>query len=254
MLRSDLENFLDTLLTPAQFQDYGPNGLQIEGSEEIFKIAFSVSATKDSITQAVEQKADTLIVHHGLFWKFHGTRTITGPFAKRVIPLIKNSINLFGYHLPLDGHPEIGNAAVIAKQLGLEELESFGEFKRSPTGIKGKFTTPLNELQLKQKLATLLNHEITCSSVDEKRVISTLGIITGGANSGWLDAYEQNLDAFLTGEIKEHDWHDAKEYGISMFAGGHHATERFGILALQEKIKLQFPNIQTTYIELNNPA
>ena len=254
MKRLELENFLTSLLTPHLFQDYGPNGLQIEGSDAIKNIAFSVSATKESITKAIELKADALIVHHGLFWKFHGVRTLTGPFGKRVIPLIKNNINLFSYHLPLDGHPEIGNAAVIAKKLGLSKLESFGEYKRCPTGIKGKFEQPISEKELEQLLAKILNHEITCSSVNSQKQINSLGIITGGANSGWIDAHEQNLDAFLTGEMKEHDWHDAKEYGISMFAGGHHATERFGIMALKDCIESEFQNIKTHYIELDNPA
>lgn len=254
MHRSNLETFINQILTPELFQDYGPNGLQIEGKEQISKIAFSVSATKESINQAIQFGADALIVHHGLFWKFHGVRTLTGPFGKRVLPLAQNDINLFGYHLPLDGNLQIGNAAQLAAKIGLTELESFGEYKKSSTGVKGRFFTSITEIKLQEKLEKELGHRVTVSSVDPQREILTMGIITGGANGGWLDAYDQNLDSFLTGEMSEHDWHDAKEYGISMFAGGHHATERFGIIALQKAIDKEFPELETLYIELNNPA
>ncbi|MFT6603219.1 MAG: putative NIF3 family GTP cyclohydrolase 1 type 2, partial [Bacteriovoracaceae bacterium] len=128
-----LNKYLKKLLTPEEFSDYGPNGLQIEGSEEIKKIAFAVSATRHSVEKAVSEKADALIVHHGLFWKFHGTRTLTGPFAKRVLPLVKNEINLFAYHLPLDANIEVGNAATVARKIGLQDLEPFGDYKGSPT-------------------------------------------------------------------------------------------------------------------------
>ena len=134
------------------FKDYCPNGLQVEGSKTISKVAFSVSATKHSIAKACEWGADALVVHHGLFWKFHGTKPIKGPFAKRVIPLIKNDINLFGYHLPLDAHPEVGNAAAIADELELVNRDSFGDYKGSPTGIKGKFKSPMTRDELAKKL------------------------------------------------------------------------------------------------------
>lgn len=252
--RNRINNFLNELLTPELFQDYGPNGLQIEGKEEINKIAFCVSATRDSIEKAVAWGADALIVHHALFWKFHGIRTITGPFARRIKPLINNDINLFGYHLPLDGHPQLGNAAQLATKLELQDLEPFGEYKKSTTGVKGVFPQPISEVELKDKIERCVQHSVTLSSVDPQRPIYSLGIITGGANGGWLEAYGHQLDAFLTGEMSEHDWHDAKEYGISMFAAGHHATERYGIQALQKRVEQEFPEVKTLYIELNNPA
>jgi dinuclear metal center YbgI/SA1388 family protein len=254
MFRSELNSFFSQLLTPDEFQDYGPNGLQIEGTSQIQKIAFAVSATKESVAQAVSWQADALVVHHGLFWKFHGVRTITGPFGKRIIPLIQNSINLFGYHLPLDGHPKIGNAATIAQQLQLTELQPFGEYKKSPIGVQGKFTTPLTKQQLQQKLESLFQRSITATKQDPDRLITSMGIITGGANGGWLDAYHAGLDCYLTGEMSEHDWHDALEHEITMFAAGHHATERFGILALKKEVEREFPEVETLYIELDNPA
>ncbi len=249
-----LNKYLKKLLTPEEFSDYGPNGLQIEGALDIKKIAFAVSATKHSVEKAVLEKADALIVHHGLFWKFHGTRTLTGPFAKRVLPLVKNEINLFAYHLPLDANLEVGNAATVARKIGLENLVPFGDYKGSPTGVKGKFKTPQDPLQLKALLKTELNHDIIHSNPEEVTKISSMGIITGGANGDWVKALRAGLDSYLTGEISEHDWHEAKESEVHFFAGGHHATEQFGIQAVMEKIREDHASLELFYIDSENPA
>jgi dinuclear metal center YbgI/SA1388 family protein len=249
-----LTKYLKKLLTPEEFSDYGPNGLQIEGASEIKKIAFAVSATKDSVAKAVEENADALIVHHGLFWKFHGTRTLTGAFAKRVVPLVKNDINLYGYHLPLDAHIEVGNAASVAKLIGLENLKPFGDYKGSPTGVKGKFSVPQDPNELKEKIAKILKHEVIHSNPTEVPKISSMGIITGGANGDWALAMRAGLDSYLTGEISEHDWHDAKESEVHFFAGGHHATEQFGIQLLMKKIREDHASLDVFYIDSENPA
>lgn len=256
MKRIELENYLKNLFRPELFDDYCPNGLQIEGKEEINKIIFSLSATRESAEYTAKNKACALIVHHGLFWKFHGTRTITGTFYKRISPLLKNDINLIAYHLPLDGHIEIGNAATLAHKLELIDLAPFGEYKKAYTGIKGKLSTPLTPSELKSKLESFLNHQALYSNPIEnnKRKIETIGIITGGANSQWAEASKLGLDAYITGEMSEHDWHESREAGIHMFAGGHHATERFGIIALMEKMKKDFPELSVEYFESENPA
>ena len=251
--QQQLNEYFLTLLNPDQFNDYCPNGLQIEGSEQINKIAFAVSATKDSITQAIHQQADTLVVHHGLFWKFHGPRTLTGAFGKRVRPLVINNINLFAYHLPLDAHPEVGNAATLGYRLDLLQQQPFGDYKGSPTGVKGLLTTPIPAEQLANKLESILHHTIILASPDEQHLISSIGIITGGANSDWILAAQNGLDAYITGEISEHDWHESQENNVHMFAGGHHATEQFGIQALMQKTQEQF-DIECVYIDSKNPA
>jgi dinuclear metal center YbgI/SA1388 family protein len=251
--RTDLSNYLNKLLNPEIFDDYGPNGLQIEGKEAILKIAFAVSATKDSIQQAIYQKADAMIVHHGLFWKFHGPRTITGPFAQRIKPLIEQNINLFGYHLPLDGHIQIGNAASLGRLIGLENIKPFGEGKirGSFHGVKGEIKSSTKELSA--RLKKILNHEILVSCPDENSVIHSVGIITGGANSEWKLALKEGLSAYITGEMSEHDWHEARESNIVMMAGGHHATEQFGIQSLMKKIQEDL-NMSCIYIDSENPA
>ncbi len=249
-----LTELLDKLLTPELFADYGPNGLQLEGKKEIKKIAFAVSATKFSIAEAIKQHADALIVHHGLFWKYQGAQPIVGTFAQRIIPAIKAELNLIAYHLPLDGHPQLGNAAQLAQALDLTEQTPFGEYKKQFIGVKGKLNSPLKEKDLQTKLEKILDRTVTCSSVNPERDIKTVGILTGGASGSWKDAYDENLDAFITGEMREYDWHLAQEHNISMFAGGHHATERFGVWALEKEIKKEFPTIETLYIELDNPV
>lgn len=252
--RIELEKFLSDLLQVGEFSDYGPNGLQIEGSNEITKAAFAVSATKESVAKAVEWGTQALIVHHGLFWHFHGVRTITGPFAARVAPLVKGNINLFSYHLPLDAHPQIGNAAGIATRLQLKNLSPYGSTKRGPPpGIWGELPAPLSPPELEKKLESILAHKIVASVPSENSSINSVAIITGGANSDWVHCLEHGIDSYITGEMSEHDWHEAKESGVSMFAGGHHATERFGVLSLKELIENKF-SVKTIFIDSDNPA
>lgn len=253
MHRDDLNRYFNELLNPASFEDYCPNGLQIEGSESIRKIAFAVSATHDSITQAADLGADTLVVHHGLFWHFHGTRTLTGSFAKRIFPLVKHNINLFAYHLPLDAHPEVGNAAILGQLIDCHQQSPFGDYKGNPTGIEGLLEQPLSAKKLALKLHSVLNHDVIIASPDENQLIESIGIITGGANSDWALAQKAGLDAYITGEISEHDWHESQENGIHMFAGGHYATEIFGVLALMQKIQMHF-HLECIFIDSDNPA
>jgi dinuclear metal center YbgI/SA1388 family protein len=251
--RSQLNDYYQALLRPETYADYCPNGLQIEGTEHIERIAFAVSATRDSINQAVDNKADALVVHHGLFWTFHGAKPLTGAFAQRIFPLVKNNINLLGYHLPLDGHPEIGNAATLGQLIDCGQQQPFGDYKGSATGIKGVLDQPITAAALQQKLEAVLRHTVILATPDSKALIRSVGIITGGANSEWRLAEKERLEAYITGEISEHDWHESREAGLHMFAGGHNATEQFGIQALMEKTRQQFA-VDCCFIESENPA
>jgi len=248
-----LQKFYHDLLSPDNFSDYCPNGLQIEGKESISKIAFAVSATKYSIEQAINFEADSLVVHHGLFWNFHPPKTLTGSFAKRIIPLVRNEINLLAYHLPLDAQLDMGNAAVIAKLLGCQQLQKFGDYKGSPTGVKAFFTKPISAANLQKKLQSLLKHNVLLASPNKEALIKTLGIITGGANKDWRLAQQQGLDAYITGEMSEHDWHESLEEGIHLFAGGHNATEELGIKALMKYTQQKF-KIDCVFIGSDNLA
>ncbi len=251
--REDLGAFMDQLLAVDRFVDYGPNGLQVEGRETIEKVAFAVSATAHSVAAARDLGAGALVAHHGLLWNFQGPKPLVGPFARRVFPLVKGGINLYAYHLPLDAHPVIGNAARLAYLLGVEQWFPFGDYKGSPTGVWGFFSAPATPLMLQDQLKVILNHEVIMATPDPDRPLQRIGIITGGANSEWKRAADSGLDAFLTGEMSEHDWHESQEAGVTMLAGGHHATEQFGIKALMAAVSEQFA-VECVYIPSDNPA
>ena len=252
--QSKLKNYFNEILEPNLFEDYAPNGLQIEGASEIKRLAFSVSATQDSIQKSIFWGADGLVVHHGVFWKHQGTRPITGAWGQRIKLCVKHDLNLFSYHLPLDGHPELGNAVALARELGLMNILPFALYKGRPLGCKGELSTPLSAFDFKVKLNNILQHEIILASGDENKEMKTIGIVTGGANNEWIKAHEEGLDAYLTGEISEYNWHDSIEAGLHYFAGGHHATERFGIKSLMEKVKKDFPDLEVTFFDSDNKA
>lgn len=245
--------YLNQLLTPESFEDYAPNGLQVEGKNELKVLAFAVSATQDSIQKAIELQCDALVVHHGIFWKHQGARTLTGAWGERARALIKNDLNLFAYHLPLDAHPIVGNAASLAKKLDLTNLTPFALYKRQPLGLKGSFQTPIKANLLQKKIETLLGKSIILATPNAENEIKSLGIITGGANNEWAKALDDGLDAYLTGEISEYNWHDTIEAGIHYFACGHHATEKYGIQSLMKKMKEDYPALHVHFIDSENP-
>lgn len=251
--RTELVNYFQKLLTPEVFEDYSPNGLQVEGKNTVSKIAFAVSATQDSIARALSWGADALVVHHGIFWKHQGSRPVTGAWGERVKTLVKHDMNLLAYHLPLDAHAEVGNAVSLAKEIGLSDLAPFALYKRQPMGVKGRFATPVTAGGLKQKLESILNHPVIAASPDGNHPIASLGIITGGANNEWVEAMKDGLDAYLTGEISEYNWHDSKEAGVHYFAGGHHATERPGTISLMKKVE-QDLKLECRFFDSGNPA
>ncbi len=252
MKQIELEKKLNEFLNIKDFKDYGPNGLQVQGKEEIQKIGFSVSATREAIEKCIEHQCDSLITHHGIFWNYQ-KNVITKQFYNRVAPLIKHDISLFGYHLPLDAHLELGNAAVIANKLELVNIKPFGEYKGNFLGVSGEFNKNIQAADLAIELKDIFNHQVIHASANEQKVLKSIAIITGGANNEWKQAYLKGFDAYLTGEISEYNWHDAIEAGIDYFACGHHATEKFGIQSLMEKIKNEF-EIEVIFFDSKNLA
>ena len=252
--QSNLTKYFDQLLTPHLFEDYGPNGLQIGGKAPIKKLAFAVSATQDSLLKAIQWGADGMVVHHGIFWKHQGARTVTGAWGERVKICVKHDLNLFAYHLPLDAHPSVGNAVALGQELKLKNMEPFALYKKQALGTKGEFEHPLTALQLKITLEEVLKHPVVIASPNHTAPIKTIGIITGGANNEWTQALSEGLDAYLTGEISEYNWHDAIEAGVHYFAGGHHATERFGTQALMNQVKKDHPKLEVQFFDSENPV
>lgn len=256
MQRKELENHFNALFVNSETmkKDFCPNGLQIEGGTEIKKIGFAVSATEDVIDEAIQLKVDALVTHHGLFWNYMSGTTMTGVIGRKVRKLIKHDINLISYHLPLDAHPVIGNAAILAKLIDVSECSPFGDHKGLPTGVKGSFSRAISVNQLKAKLEEVLCHPVILSTPDDTAMIKSVGVITGGASNGWRLACSAGLDAYITGEVSEHDWSDSKEHGMHFFAGGHIATEVFGVKELYRSVNDTFSDVQCVFIDSKNPV
>jgi dinuclear metal center YbgI/SA1388 family protein len=250
MQRREFNQLLNNLLKPDTIKDFCPNGLQVEGKDEIRTIVTGVTASQALIDAAIEKNADAILVHHGYFWKGE-SQPITGMKKRRVAALLANDINLFAYHLPLDIHPEMGNNAQLAQLLDIE-IEAGLEPVNNSVAMKGRLKTPLTGSEFADKISQVLNRAPLTSLVRTGK-IETIALCTGGGQ-GYIDlAAEQGLDAYLTGEASEQTIHSSREQNIDFFAAGHHATERYGIKALGELLAEQY-GFDVTFIDIDNPV
>ncbi|MCP4188229.1 MAG: Nif3-like dinuclear metal center hexameric protein [Gammaproteobacteria bacterium] len=248
MQLSKVCKFCDEYLEVSEFNDYCPNGLQVESSDQVNHIVAGVTASLALIDAAIEVGADTLLVHHGYFWKGE-SEAITGFRGRRIRRLIQNNINLMAYHLPLDAHPEVGNNAQLAKIMGWSVDGRFGEHDIIFHGVLAE---SLNLDELTADLAAKLGSEPLSISAGDKPVRS-LAWCSGGAQSYIEQAAEQGVDAFVSGEVSEKTFHFAHEAGIHYIAAGHHATERYGVQALASVIAERF-GVKQQYIDIANPV
>ena len=246
----DIIQWCDQTLKSSEFKDYAPNGLQIEGKTEVRKILAAVTASQDAIDAAIRENADLLLVHHGYFWKGEAY-PITGMRGKRIKSLIQHDISLLAYHLPLDSHPSLGNNAAIADLLKLERIEALDPSERHPIGNIGYLNQPMPVEVFKKFVSEKLKFDAIHLPAD-KTMIEKVGFCTGGAQDFIVKAAEQGCDAYISGEVSERTFYEAKELGIHYFACGHHATERYGVQRLGQAISEQF-DIEYVYFELNNP-
>lgn len=244
--RDGLLNTLNSLLQPHLFEDYCPNGLQVEGKAHITTLVTGVTASQALIEAAIENNADAILVHHGYFWK-NENPTITGMKQRRIKRLLEKEINLFAYHLPLDAHPQLGNNIQLAKKLNINVT---GEF--SGLGLVGKLNSPMHAQAFSNVIHQQLKREPLCISGGD-HLIENVAWCTGAAQSFLEKTISLNIDAFLTGEISEPTTHIARENNIHFFAAGHHATERYGVQAVGEYIAKQL-NIEHRFIDIDNPA
>jgi dinuclear metal center YbgI/SA1388 family protein len=248
--RHQLQSALDTLLQPERFKDYCPNGLQVEGCAEVRKIVSGVTASLALIEAAIAVQADTLLVHHGLFWRGYDGR-ITGWLRQRLALLFAHNINLFAYHLPLDAHAELGNNAQLGLRLGLAVEGRFGDQQLGCLGV------PVGRsFDGAQALAMHVESTLGRSVV---LVPGRLGPVrrvawcSGGAQSYFEEAIAAGVDAFITGEISEPQAHLARECGVAYLACGHHATERYGASAVGGCVAQQL-GLEHVFIDIDNPA
>lgn len=247
----DLVQYLDKLLMADKINDYSPNGLQVEGKQQVKKIVTGVTASEALIDAAIAQQADAILVHHGYFWKGE-KQTITGLKKSRLAKLLRHDINLLAYHLPIDVHHELGNNQQLATKLGIVEIEAVESVKPIGVLMKGKFKPSITALELSDLITDKLDRTPLVNS-DRNENINTIAWCTGGGQ-GYIDiAAELGCDAFLTGEASEQTIHSSREYNIDFFAAGHHATERYGVKAVGEHLAKQF-ELDVEFIDIHNPV
>lgn len=241
----EIVDFLDDLLDPGAFDDYGPNGLQVPGAADVTKVVTGVSAQLELFERAAAAEAQLVLCHHGILWD-SDTRTITPAMKRRLTALFDHDMSLASYHLPLDAHPEVGNNALICAALGLERGERFGEvgwIGRSDPGI------PFREFR-ERCVATFGQEPLVWDAGPE--VVRSVGVVSGAAHSSLTEAIALGLDAFLTGEPAEHTMADSREAGIHFLACGHYATETLGVRRLGELLEERL-SIVHEFVDLPNP-
>lgn len=248
MKLSALNLYLKGILQPARFNDYCPNGLQVEGRSEIHRIVTGVTASQALIDEAVQRNADAILVHHGYFWRGEAPE-IVGIKRRRIQTLLRHDINLFAYHLPLDAHPEFGNNVMLGQRLGFV-IESWLDDKQMVA--KATLAQPTSLAQLADHVGDRLGRAPQVISNDLTQV-TTVAWCTGAAQQYIDIAIAANVDVFISGEISEQTVHAVRESNTAYIAAGHHATERYGIQALGEHLAKQFDLIHD-FIDIDNPV
>ena len=248
MERDELISHLDEFLGSSQYSDYCPNGLQVEGKKEIKRIVVGVTASQALIDAAIERHADALLVHHGWFWQNESSRII-GIRKNRLQSLLAHDINLIAYHLPLDGHVEVGNNAQLAKYMNWPVDGRFGE---QNLGYYGNLDNPLSLEALASRVNTQLARESLVIGAANK-IINRVAWCSGGGHGFFDQAILLGADLYLSGEISEQNVHLARETGIAYIAAGHHATERLGVRALASYLAVRF-DLSCEFIDIDNPV
>lgn len=248
--RDELAKYLAEALNITQFRDYCPNGLQVEGRTEIRRLVTGVTASYALLEAAVADGADAILVHHGYFWRGEDARVV-GPKRKRLKLLLTHDINLFGYHLPLDAHPEFGNNVQLAQQLDLLPNGRFGE---DNLGWLGTVSDSL--VRTVGDLANLIERRLHRTPVligDPSQPLGQIAWCTGAAQNLLGDAIAAGAGVYISGEISEPTVHLARETGVAYLAAGHHATERYGVQALGRRLAERF-GLQHQFIDIDNPV
>jgi len=248
--RHALQKYLADLLHVADFHDYAPNGLQVQGEREITSIVTGVTACQALIDAAILHQAEAILVHHGYFWKGEDP-CLVGMKYERIEKLMKHRINLFAYHLPLDAEPSFGNNAELAKQLNLKVKDRIAVDGNPNMLWLGKLAQPLSAHDFSGIIANQLQRQPQVVSAGDKD-IETVAWCTGAAQDFIELAHRYEVDAFISGEISERTFHQAREYGLHYFAVGHHASERGGIKALGEKVARKF-DLACEFVDIANP-
>ena len=248
----EVVGYLDTTLEIDRFRDYAPNGLQVEGAMEVECVVTGVSASAELIGQAVEQRADLIVVHHGLVWGA-GLSRIAGPLARRLKLLLGNDVSLAAYHLPLDKHPRLGNNAGLCDALALgASREPFGDVRGTPLGLAGVWSNPLTREDAIARIAAGVGKPPFVFPHGPP-VVRKVGVCSGAASDLLEAAAAVGCDLYLTGELAERAGDLAKELQITLVAAGHYATEVFGPLRIVEDLRARFPGLTVEFVAAPSP-
>lgn len=241
----EIAKFLDRELHLSDFEDHSCNGLQVENTGEIKKIAFAVDACLESFQKAKGSNSQLLIVHHGLIW--YGLKNLTGINYQKTKYLIENNVALYAAHLPLDAHPKYGNNVELARLLDLKQLWPFGAPGKE-IGVIGQTDTTLEQVKSKLKRNGIKTQSLEFGS----KKIYTIAISSGGGASELINAIRKGADLFITGEPLHHVYHQAKEAKINVIFGGHYETETWGLKALMTLLKNKY-GVAVEFIDLPTP-
>jgi dinuclear metal center YbgI/SA1388 family protein len=249
--RDEIVAALDELLEIDSFTDYGPNGLQVPGAEDVSLVVTGVSAQRELFERAAEAGAQLVLCHHGLFWDSQ-PRSVGPVLKERLRVLFDADISLAAYHLPLDAHPEVGNNALICAELGLERGEPLGEHRGRSVGFVGRSAEGIPFGTLRERCARVFGQEPFVWEAGPDTVHS-VGVVSGGAPGYFADAIALGVDAFITGEAAEQVMAEARENRVHFLACGHYATETFGVRRLGELVAGRF-GVEHRFVDIPNPV
>ncbi len=246
----DLISFCDEYLNIESISDSSLNGLQVEGSAEVAKIALGVSVNNKLIKQAVKNGCQLIILHHGLLWSKRW-QYVTGFQKDRIKLLLDNNISLAAYHLPLDLHAEIGNNAVGLKKLNVKITGGFGLFNGMKVGYFGKLIGgKIAFTKFKENVNKVFGSK-SWSMLSGKTMVETVAFVSGGSRSSLEEAINQEIDVFISGETNESVPALVEESGINYIAAGHYNTEKFGVMELGKLLEKKF-GVKTEFIDVPN--
>lgn len=251
----DVVSFLDTTLEIDRFRDYGPNGLQVEGSQEVDTVVTGVSASVELFERAAAIGADLVVVHHGLIWG-GGIDRVTGVTARRLKFLLANGISLAAYHLPLDAHARLGNNVGLCDAIALgPERGRFGDVRGHALGWSGSWASPVTRAEALGRISSgvLGGAEPTFVFPYGPDTVRRVGLCTGAASDLIEDAVADGCDMYITGELAERAGALARELQITLVAAGHYATEVFGPTRLVDELSMRFPALDVRFLDLPSP-
>ncbi len=249
--RDRIVSALDAYLDVDEFRDYAPIGLQVEGAAQVKGITLGVSANMALFEKAVAAGSQMVVVHHGMFWK-NDSRVLEGPLRERVRFLLDHDLTLLGYHLPLDAHPTVGNNSRLIRQVGAVRTRPWGVYDGTTVGYIGTFKRACPLSTIVKRLSNLTPQAPMVLDHGPARV-KRFGVVSGGGGSLFVQAVEEKLDLYITGEPYEPAQALCREAGIDFVALGHHNSEKVGVIALAEWLRKKF-KIKAAFVDIANPA